>query len=136
MRPLHFLALSVALLGSAALQPTSARNAYRLQAIQQYKLSSMSCTYCHVSATGGSNWNRFGTALDATYQGASKRNIRQALYDVLKANRDSDGDGYADVLEVVAKTLPGDAKSKPAKTVPALQAELKKLGGVDAFKPK
>jgi hypothetical protein len=137
LRPTHALAFAVALvaLGIAA-QPASARNAYRLQAIQQYKLTGMNCQYCHVAATGGSNWNKFGTALDAQYTGAAKRDIKQALYLVLKANKDSDGDGYPDVLEVVAKTLPGDAKSKPTKSVAALQADLQKLGGVDAFKAK
>lgn len=136
LRATHALALAAALVALSAAQPASARNAYRLQAIQQYKLSGMTCQYCHVSASGGNNWNTFGTRLDTVYEGEAKRNIRQALYLVLKQNADSDKDGYADVLEVVAKTLPGDAKSKPTKSVAALQADLKKLGGVDTFKAK
>jgi hypothetical protein len=133
----HVLAVSTALVTAATLTPTSAKNAYRLQAIQQYKLAATTgCTYCHVSATGGANWNNFGKSLDALYDGDAKRDISQALYLIVKANKDSDGDTYPDALEVVAKTNPGDAASKPTKTVAVLEAELKKLGGVDAFKPK
>jgi hypothetical protein len=133
-RPTQVLALSATfILAAAVLTPTSARNAYRVQAISQYKQSSMTCTYCHTSPTGGSNWNKFGLTLRTEYD-AAKRDIGVALYEVLKANKDSDGDGYSDVLEVVAKTLPGDANSKPTKTVAALEAELKALGGVDHFK--
>lgn len=42
----------------------------------------------------------------------------------------------ADALEVIAETMPGDEKSEPTPTVAALEEELKKLGGVDAFKSK
>ena len=135
-KPLHWLALSAALIGAAALTPSSAKNAYRLQAIQQYSVTSMGCIYCHTSPSGGSGWNAFGTSLNTLYFGAAKRNIADALYLVLKANKDSDADGYSDTLEIVAKTLPGDKASKPTKTVKALEAELKALGGVDKFKKK
>ena len=135
-KPLHWLALSAALIGATTLTPSSAKNAYRLQAIQQYSVTSMGCIYCHTSPSGGSNWNAFGTALKTIYLGAAKSNISEALYLVLKANKDSDGDGYSDTLEVVAKTLPGDKASKPTKTVKVLEAELKALGGVDKFKKK
>jgi hypothetical protein len=133
----HVLTVSAALVVIATLTPTSARNAYRLQAIQQYKLSATTgCVYCHINPSGGANWNNFGKSLDVLYVGDAKRDISQALYLILKANKDSDGDSFSDTLEVVAKTNPGDAASKPTKTVAALEAELKKLGGVDAFKPK
>ena len=135
-KPLHWIALSAALVGAATLTPSSAKNAYRLQAIQQYSVTTMGCIYCHTSPSGGSNWNSFGTALKAVYFGTAKSNISEALYLVLKANKDSDGDGYSDTLEIVAKTLPGDKASKPTKTVKALEAELKALGGVDKFKKK
>jgi mono/diheme cytochrome c family protein len=133
----HVLAVSAALVAVATLTPTSAKNAYRLQAIQQYKLpATTGCVYCHISTSGGANWNNFGKSLDALYVGDAKRDISQALYLILKANKDSDGDTFSDTLEVVAKTNPGDAASKPTKTIAVLEAELKKLGGVDAFKPK
>ena len=135
-KPIHWLALSAAFVGATTMTPSSAKNAYRLQAIQQYSVTSMTCAYCHASPSGGSNWNTFGTTLKTQYFGAAKSNIADALYLVLKTNKDSDGDGYTDTLEIVAKTLPGDKASKPTKTVKALEAELKALGGVDKFKKK
>jgi hypothetical protein len=95
------------------------------------------CQYCHVYEDGSVPWNAFGDRVhDALFDTGNDLNIGNALYTALKDNADSDGDGYTDVLEVVAKTLPGDANSKPTKSVAELEAELKALGGVDAFKPR
>ncbi len=143
LKPAHILGLSSLALAALVLSPLAfAKNSYRIAAQAQFKLLSadgkgeIGCIYCHASPNGGGSWNKYGEALKTQYFGASKRNIADALYQSLKAKKDSDGDKYADVLEVVAKTLPGDATSKPTKTVAVLEAELKKLGGVDAFKPK
>ncbi|MFN3267297.1 MAG: hypothetical protein ACK41E_10730 [Deinococcales bacterium] len=143
MKPAHLLGLGALALVAIAFTPlASAKNGYRLQAQEQYMLldkdgkGAISCTYCHASPSGGSSWNKFGQAMRDLYFGDAKRNVGNMLYLVLKANMDSDGDKYSDVLEVVAKTLPGDANSKPTKTIAALEAELKTLGGVDAFKMK
>jgi hypothetical protein len=142
LKPVHILAATGIALAVVTLAPTSAKNAYRLQAQEQYKLvtadgkGAISCTYCHVNPSGGANWNKFGMVAKDLYFGTAKRDIGETLYLTLKADKDSDGDGFKDVLEIVAKTLPGDEKSKPTKTVAALEAELKALGGVDAFKPK
>jgi hypothetical protein len=143
MKPAHLLGLGALALAALAFAPfASAKNGYRLQAQEQYKLldkdgkGAISCTYCHTSPNGGGSWNKFGTAMKDLYFGGAKRNVGDMLYLTLKAGKDADGDKYNDVLEVVAKTLPGDAKSKPTKTVAALEAELKALGGVDAFKAK
>jgi hypothetical protein len=143
MKPAHLLGLGALALTVLAFAPlASAKNGYRLQAQEQYKLldkdgkGAISCTYCHTSPNGGGSWNKFGLAMKDIYFGDAKRNVGDMLYLTLKANKDADGDKYSDVLEVVAKTLPGDAKSKPTKTVAALEAELKAMGGVDAFKAK
>jgi hypothetical protein len=143
MKPAHLLGLSALALTALAFAPlASAKNGYRLQAQEQYKLldkdgkGAIGCIYCHVSPNGGGSWNKFGQAMKDLYFGDAKRNVGDMLYLVLKANKDADGDKYSDVLEVLAKTLPGDATSKPSKTVAALTAELKKMGGVDAFKAK
>jgi hypothetical protein len=143
LKPAHVLGLGSLALAALLLSPyASAKNAYRIAAQAQFKLLSadgkgdISCTYCHTSPSGGGSWNSFGQQIRGLYFGTSKRNIGDALYQTLKANKDSDGDKFSDLLEVVAKTLPGDASSKPSKTVAVLTAELKKMGGVDAFKPK
>ncbi len=131
-----FLATTLTLSVAFFVQAAGARSAYMGQLFSQFKLSSdataksAGCQYCHTQAFGGGSWNAFGTAMKTQFKGDAKA----ALYKVLSANKDSDGDGYSDVLEVVAKTLPGDAKSKPTKPQTALQASLKKMGGLAAFK--
>ena len=144
MKPAHAFAVTVAaIVALIALPNASARPAYRQVAIDQLKLApdkdgtqSVGCQYCHAAAFGGGSWNAFGDAVRSAFTGAANRNINQALYLTLKASKDSDGDGYPDALEVYAKTMPGDAKSKPSKAVAALQAAFKKAGGVDQYKPK
>ena len=138
MKPVHFLACTLALIVIGT-QISSARSTYRPIALKQFKLEKnaaaqkVGCQFCHVNAFGGAGWNGFGTALKA--QLSSSSGVPQALFDLLKQNKDSDSDKVSDVLEVVAGTLPGDAKSKPTAKVADLQAKLKKMGGVNAFKP-
>jgi hypothetical protein len=144
MKPFHLLTGSLALVATAFVLPDAvAKPAYRTTAIEQLKLTpdkdgkqTVTCQYCHVAAFGGSQWNGFGNAVRAEIRGAAGGNVGQALYLVLKANKDADRDGYTDAIEVFAKTLPGDSKSKPSKTVAALQKELAAAGGVDQYKPK
>jgi hypothetical protein len=140
VKALHVLAVTVLI---AALSPLAgARSTYLADVKALFKLekdptiAAASCKYCHLQAFGGAGWNAFGTGIRDQYLGAAKSNAKQAMYLQLKANKDSDSDGYSDVLEVVAKTLPGDAKSKPSQKVADLQKSLTKMGGVDAFKPK
>lgn len=123
---------------------------FRVQAIEQfhydrenplwqYDRRVMACSYCHVKEAGGAPWNSFGQALQAQFQADSlkgqKNKFPQVLYDLLRADKDSDGDGFTDALEVFAKTLPGDATSKPEKTVAELQKEFGAAGGVAQFAP-
>ncbi|NJK43756.1 MAG: hypothetical protein HC933_05260 [Pleurocapsa sp. SU_196_0] len=131
----------LATVGIVAVPVATARPGYVAAVTELFKLadkdgkSTVTCQYCHQNARGGPPWNAFGDAVRAQFAGEAKRNINDALYLTLKADKDSDEDGYKDVLEVVAKTTPGDAASKPEKKVEELEAELKALGGVDAFKP-
>ncbi len=136
MRKVGFLVLVFAVVLMPYVQ---ARGPYRLQAITQFNLvadrgdvRTVTCQYCHVNANGGAPWNAFGNEVRANFKG----NIGDALYEALKAMKDSDGDGYADALEVFAGTLPGDANSKPLVTAQFLMQRLEKAGGVDIFKPK
>lgn len=99
----------------------------------------MACSYCHVRDSGGAPWNGFGQALQAQFRAdaaqGQKNKFPQVLYDLLKAQKDSDGDGYADVLEVFARSLPGDANSKPEKSVAELEEEFEAAGGIQQFAP-
>lgn len=141
MKPTYLLAGALALAAVSA--PFAGARADYLNVMRaQYRLeknqtvAKAACQYCHQNAYGGAPWNKFGDLLRQQYQGPAARKIDRALYLALKADKDSDGDGFEDALEVVAGTLPGDAKSRPAKTKMALEAELKRLGGVDRFKPQ
>jgi hypothetical protein len=129
------LAVSVAVFG---LSVSSATTAHRLQAIKQLKLqevqTAVTCNYCHISRYGGNKWNAFGTAIQIAYFDKAKGDVSIAIYQTLKARKDADQDGFVDILEIVAKTLPGDKNSRPLKTVAALEAELKQLGGLEAFR--
>jgi hypothetical protein len=140
MKPIHIVALG-SFLTALVFSVAGARSSYGNLTLNQYKLekdpamTKAGCKFCHSTAFGGGTWNKFGIALKTQWEGAANKKIQDALYLVLKENQDSDSDGYSDALEVVAKTLPGDAKSKPSATVTDLEAQLKKLGGVEAFKP-
>jgi mono/diheme cytochrome c family protein len=109
---------------------------------EQYDLWSVSsvqkaqCAYCHTSRERVETLNPFGKALNDFWKGEARGNPAQALYLVLKVNRDADADGYDDVLEVIAGTLPGDKSVKPTASKTQLEMRLKERGGVDSFKPK
>ena len=135
MKPVHWLAGSLSLV-ALGLSFAGAKPSFISVTATQYKLSasSVTCQYCHTNPAGGAPWNKFGDALKASLKGAASGNVSTGLYLVLKANKDADGDGYSDALEVFAKTLPGDAKSKPTKAKATLEAEFKKAGGVDQYK--
>lgn len=135
-----------ALLGGAAL----ALPKYRLQAAPQLHLTDgnelwqldrrvISCSYCHVQETGGAPWNPFGQAIQATFRSEAEagRAVKfpQALSVLLESNGDADADGYADALEVFARTLPGDPASHPERPVADLQAEFDAAGGAAQFAP-
>lgn len=140
MKPSHLIVFTSVLV-TLAYSLAGARSSYSTLAFSQYQfekdanITKSGCKFCHSTAFGGGTWNKFGTALKTQWDGAANRKIQDALYLVLKENKDSDSDGYSDALEVVAKTLPGDARSKPSASVPDLEAQLKKLGGVEFFKP-
>ncbi len=142
MKAIHALAL-LGILGAVAVPLASARGGYRVQAIAQFKLPadqagkpSITCQYCHQNPQGGASWNAFGENVRTQFFGEANKNIADALFLALKARKDSDGDGYDDVLEVVAFTQPGNKDSKPSVSKDTLEAELKAWGGVNRYKAK
>jgi hypothetical protein len=135
MRNIRFVVISLAIggLGLTQLGSVSAFGAYREQVVKQFKLTNnrIGCTYCHVSADGGAPWNTFGQAVQNKLSG----DIGKALFEVLSDKKDADGDGYLDMLEVFAGTLPGNKDSAPLVTAAALTVAFEKAGGVDQYKP-
>jgi hypothetical protein len=130
-------------LSSATLSVAVARPVFHAQMIEQFRLTksvvslNAGCQYCHSNPNGGLGMNPFGIALDRRLPDeADVNNVAKALYEQLFARKDSDLDGYDDVLEVVAGTLPGNEKSKPKVSLTSLEDTLKKVGGIDRFKPR
>ncbi|WP_045233616.1 hypothetical protein [Deinococcus pimensis] len=134
----------VALLGGAALVPVAlARPAYREAAVRQFgypgsllNRSTMSCTFCHVSERGGAPWNVFGEELRGALRERPGARFPEVLHGVLARDLDADCDGYADALEVFARTLPGDPDSHPTEAEAALRTRFEAAGGADLYRPK
>jgi hypothetical protein len=135
MGKIRFILVLLALGGFGIFQFSSVRAfpAYREQVVKQFKLTNnrIGCTYCHVSADGGAPWNLFGQRVQDNLTG----DISKALYDTLSEKKDSDGDGYLDMLEVFAGTLPGNKDSAPLVVASALSVAFEKAGGIDQYKP-
>ena len=135
----QFLLIAVGLLTVTSVQ---ARSSFLVQLKFQYRLEKTvsmvktNCQYCHQNSYGGSSWNAFGQRVRTEFQRAAKRDIGQALYLALAVNTDRDKDVYADTLEVVAGTFPGDPISKPVQTKAVLEKEFNRRGGLKAFYPK
>lgn len=145
-------AMAGALLGALVLSaPVAlAMPGFRLSAIRQFHYDQgnplweydrrvMACTYCHVNPSGGAPWNPFGEAVRATFradaQAGRHRKFPDVLYTLLASDRDADKDGYSDVLEVFARTLPGDPASKPVEPLTQVRAAFDQAGGIKQYAP-
>ena len=73
-----------------------------------------SCITCHTNPTGGAGWNDYG--LDVQARLAAGDSIDQALTNI-EAN-DSDKDTFSNIVEINARTFPGDPNSHPASDTP------------------
>jgi hypothetical protein len=142
MKPIHFVItiLGIGIVANTFGQHALARPIYNAIMEHQYGLRedkiarASSCLYCHTDLEA-SDWNPFGLELKNIFNKEAGRRVPESLYLVLKLDKDSDKDGYKDVLEVFAKTLPGDPESKPEDSAEDLEAQLEVEGGVDLFKP-
>jgi hypothetical protein len=143
MKATHGLLYGLAVVAALAATPlVLARPAYFRQALPLFHLAEVAdfqkggCTLCHVKTTGGNPWNPFGESVKANFFGAANKNIAEAIYLTMLANKDSDGDGYGDALEIIAHTFPGNPASKPSTPVDTLAAEYKAWGGAKYFRAK
>jgi hypothetical protein len=118
----------------------SARPAYNAIMTYQYDLRDdkdlrATCLYCHTEVDGGDLWNPFGEVMREVFFEEGNRRVPETLFETLKRDLDSDKDGYRDILEVIGKSFPGNAKSTPKQSIEALEQKLKDMGGLEAFKP-
>jgi hypothetical protein len=120
--------------GISQLSSVSAFGSYRDQVVKQFKFvnNKVSCAFCHSSPGGGDARNPFGQLVESKL---GSGDISKALFEAISEKKDSDGDGYTDMLEVFAGTFPGNKDSNPIITVAALEAAFTKAGGVDQYKP-
>lgn len=132
------LAAVAVLVGLPLAQRASAFPQYRVQAIKQLHLAVdrdgqqvVGCQYCHVSPQGGAPWNPFGQLV----QDKLGADFAATLYAALEANKDSDGDGYEDALEVFAGTRPGDKASRPLVDPAFLRKNFEAAGGLKLYRP-
>ena len=70
------------------------------------------CGLCHVDPSGGGSRNSYGRAFES--QSVHFSNIDLALTNI--EPQDSDGDGYSNIVEIIARTAPWDASIHPAPT--------------------
>ncbi len=135
------VATALVVVAMPLLSSVTARPVYNAIMTYQYNLRDDkdlrgTCLYCHTDSEGGDSWNSFGTQVRDVFFDEGNNRVPETLYLTLKRDLDSDKDGYRDILEVLGKSFPGDAESKPEKSVEELEAELKALGGLEFFKPK
>jgi hypothetical protein len=142
IRPVTFIvAVGLSLLAKPLVPTATARAPYNAIMTFQYDLREeknlrSTCLYCHTEIDGGDLWNPFGTLMKDVFRKEGERKVPETLYETLKRDQDSDKDGYKDVLEVIGKSFPGNAKSKPTQTVEELEALLEARGGIESFKPE
>ncbi len=100
-------------------------------------LRTAGCLVCHTEKNGGDGWNPFGQRLRDLYFKEAEKKFPVALYYALTEDQDSDKDGYTNLVEIYAKTLPGDPNSVPSAKPEEYQAQIDQLGGVDVlFSPR
>ncbi|HLO99480.1 MAG TPA: DUF2231 domain-containing protein [Fimbriimonas sp.] len=95
------------------------------KAFEKITALKVECSYCHLGTPP--KRNPFGKALEDALDNSDDGLITAAMVAALDP-ADSDGDGVVNGDEIAAKTMPGDAKSKPASPAPgpAGPAESKK----------
>jgi Putative metal-binding motif len=101
------LILGLSFLGAS---PVQALSSY-LSTMNSLYGTSYSCSVCHIGSTGQQNFNSFGNDfVDEFFSNGF--NDTTAFHDIEAL--DSDGDGYTNIDELNAHTLPGDPSSFPA----------------------
>ncbi|MGC2062517.1 MAG: hypothetical protein WA610_06030, partial [Thermodesulfovibrionales bacterium] len=69
-----------------------------------------SCVLCHISAAGGGTRNTYGNA----FRGISTHSSNPTAAFVTIAGLDSDSDGFTNIVEITARSFPGNSGSIPS----------------------
>lgn len=78
-------------------------------------IDSKRCGVCHVDPAGGGAVNPYGKDVKSFLKASASNTVTAETLHSLDT-KDSDGDGFANIDEFHADTLPGDAASHPNKT--------------------
>ena len=71
------------------------------------------CTLCHDAVAGPPKLNPYGASVKSALDKANAKDLTPAVLKSIE-DLDSDGDGFSNIEEINADTLPGDPKSHPA----------------------
>ncbi len=93
------------------------------------------CGVCHADAAGGGAVNPYGKDVKTLLKTAATQTLTPELLHRLD-ERDSDGDGFANLDEFKADMLPGDAMSHPAKKPDLAVKSVKSEGEISPFDVK
>ncbi len=83
-----------------------------------------SCQFCHDSA-GPPKLNLYGISVKDAIKKSGEKTLTSAVLHSLDAS-DADGDGFSNLAEITADTLPGDPASKPASGAPDMKKDAPK----------
>ncbi len=93
------------------------------------------CGVCHADPGGGGELNPYGSDIKTFLKAARTRTLSTEILHSMD-EKDSDGDGFADIDEFKADTLPGDATSHPSKKPTMAAREVKAEGELSPFDVK
>jgi uncharacterized membrane protein len=93
------------------------------------------CGVCHVDSAGGGAVNPYGKEVKTFLKSAASNTLSAELLHSLDA-KDSDGDGFTNLDEFKADTLPGDATSHPDKKPDLPTKSVKSEGEISPFDVK
>ncbi len=94
----------------ASVQVATAFSSYKSAFNTQYSTTGTrldTCGVCHNNPSGGGSLNSYGSAF-----AAQSGTPAQAFTNIEPL--DSDGDGYSNIAEIIARTMPGDPNDHPA----------------------
>lgn len=116
--PVRYLVAGLVVAGLLFSVIAWARPAFMKVFMQTYKIRSSSklgkaqCAICHPSKTMTETLNPYGKDIQAAMKAKKAKMLTKDILQSV-ASMDSDKDGFRNIQEIKADTLPGDPKSHP-----------------------
>lgn len=90
------------------------------------------CAVCHADPAGGGVVNPYGREIKTFLKTAANKAVTPEVLHAIET-KDSDGDGFTNLDEFKADTLPGDASSHPNTPPPGQVKQVKEEGEISPF---